>query len=705
MKNKILRSQSGITLTEVLLGIVIIAIIAAGSITAVNVLFASGQMSRERSVAVNLLQKSQEEVRRLAQTSFDSLNNCAFPPDEGDTCGLAIIEEDFPNHTRTLNVVNQGSAELKQIEITVSWNELGVNRQLNSVLLMARPPDALPGNIVGVVTECSGGDIIGGAVISAVLDGGTETHSVSSAASFDADGYNYDFSSGNTFAMSAGLWELTATHVNYVTTDPVTVTIESNEEEEVNICMEANPDDGQINWRVVDQTNGNATVSHFDGGADVRLFQNGSQVDSKTNQRTGTFTIAFDDPDEVKTYTLNSTDAFKAGLAGFPSCSFVYDKEGWSSAETQADGTLVCNGRNGSAATDRIEVRAGETTEVDIEVQDVPRATVTGRVIDSDGAPIVGATVYARWPRSDQADWRSNGSRQTATTGTDGRFTFIVPAVQEMFANSNPSQNYLQVWASARVSFIGCCNTPSTQNRNSSTKTIGPLFLNNVVDGGDFTIGDVSDHSCGDVEGVVFDAQSGGTLSGAAVRIRSTNASTNGAGFYEYVCPDEGFRLRVSAATTAQISLNGYYNLISTGNNWYSALGVPEAVIIKDTLQQYDARLWPEGFGQVRVRVFDEDTGLTIPDIRVTLRLYTGFASNQITEGSGEVTFDSVLETWPPPLLPQTDPYFNHGVLRHTVSVEDTNDVYIPVSVTTEALNAGETITVNINMQRQSGGM
>ncbi|MBU1995600.1 MAG: hypothetical protein KKF78_00420, partial [Candidatus Omnitrophica bacterium] len=377
------------------------------------------------------------------------------------------------------------------------------------------------------------------------------------------------------------------------------------------------------------------------------------------------------------------------------------DREGWSSSIYQEDGSLVCsNSRNGHTSSDRICVSPAEEITVDIPLSPVPEVNIYGRVIDSIGNPIGGAVIQALWPRSDSAYWRKGGALQTATTQMDGSFVFSVPAVQAMFPDSNPYNNYLRVWANARVELRSCCDTLTKQNRNSATKEVGPL---NIGDS-DRNIGDLIistlDISCGNVTGKIKNDFTENPLPDVTAIIYSQTEITNGLGKYIYDCPEEGYRL--SAGNASFIARhNGYYEYRSDGNNWYNR--GPNVNIVANEVSEYDAVLWPRGYGNIEVIVLDERTAMPVPGSDVVLKTYTNTLYNDVTNSSGIVDFVGVEETWPPADLPTGNSYYNYGERIHSVNVSHTSGVYLPVNKTISVLNKGENITITVYLKTQGG--
>ncbi|MCA9401510.1 MAG: prepilin-type N-terminal cleavage/methylation domain-containing protein, partial [Candidatus Omnitrophica bacterium] len=242
MINPKFHPRKGFTLIEVLVSMVIIVTMAAAGWFAVSAISKTNEFTTEKITAVNLIRKSQEEVRKVAQTNFDNLNNCTF-----STCGFdADLPPLYDGYTRVLSVQNEGSSDIKKIIITVNWTDhLGNDRELQSVLRLARPASTLPGNIIGEITNAEGSLLDDVEITVTNVDNG-EGFTVRSNGSYlprpnnDEKTVNYDFINHSTgqFQLRTGLWELTAEHDDYRDFGPVNVTVSSNSETEFDFEME-----------------------------------------------------------------------------------------------------------------------------------------------------------------------------------------------------------------------------------------------------------------------------------------------------------------------------------------------------------------------------------------------------------------------------------------------------------------------------------
>ena len=714
--------NTSFTLIEVLLGIVVISVISFSSWFTVTTLMRLGITSRNRSIAVNLIQKSQEELRHKVQTFFDDLEDCEFPPEAGaQECGFVDITDGelYPeyaglNMSRQLNVLQEGSPELKKVYITVSWTEFGQDKTMESVLFLTRPPEPLPGNIFGLARPLGQeNQLVDGAYIIVTLVGSTETYTTLSMGTINeekgVEGANYDFAEPDSgrFMLPAGSWLLRATHEDYMPyVHPTPITLSSGLEVAVNINMEPKPDNARISGTVVNLLQGFSPIGSF-SRARINLYDDGSLQSYIYHQKEYSFSIPFEDTVE-QCFTINTYDAFKAGYAypvnegGSPSCVYMYNREGWSSSVMQEDASLICsNVWQGNQPTDRICVSPGENKIVDIPVAPVPEVVITGRVIDSKGQILPQATIRARWPRSDYSDWRKEGVLQTTVTDSAGRFSFSVPAVQGLYLNGNPNQYYLEVWAYASVPILGCCELIRNETRSSPRMYVGPLYPGDAPrEIGDLVIS-VADTNCGDAQGLVTDDFAGNAVMNALVRIYGSQETTEETGEYLFACEpeQEGYYLPVGHSRF-RIYRDAYYNYDSRGNTWYAPR--PDIYITSDVVTEYDALLWPQGYGDVQVNVTDQSTSLPVSGAQVVITPYYGSNFQQVTSSDGIGAFYNIPETWPPPSLPTYDPaYYRHNNYSHLLEVTHPSGIYLPYSQVIPQLNDGEDLIIDVNLQTQ----
>jgi len=714
-----LLNKKGFTLIEAIVGAIIIALISLATWTAVTVLTKTDEMSRNRINAINLLQQSQEEVRRVAQIDsiFDTLETCQFPDPNNppaNTCGLSDITSNFPGFVRSLSVSREnGSTELKRALTTVQWNESGEIEQMQSLILLSRPPEPLAGNLIGFVSSQEQTAVpLNGIAIRLDFINSTATYTTTSAGAVDSKGANFNFADvvSGRFILPAGAYTLTVNDNRFFPyTHPTSIVVPSNGEVFVSLELEPKPDNAVVFGDVINLSTG-AIVSNFGGGL-ISLYQNGSQRNQVANQRNYSFSIPFNNSDPQE-FTLNTQDAFRSGFAysvasgGLPSCQFLFNREGYSTAVVQSDSSLVCsNPYNGNTASDRINVFPGDSLRVDLAVVPVPEVLITGRVVNSLGNPIANATIRARWPRSDGSfDWIKQGSLQTVTTNSSGQFTFSVPAVQGMFPNSNPTSNFLQVWAIANVPVMTCCNIVQNEQRSSPTRFIGPLFPSSPMTNiGDLVI-TVVDKRCGNVGGDVIDDFTKNNLPGVNVTV-SLSDTTDATGHYLIECASgqTGYRIETGQYRfTGQRT--GYYTNQSAGNDQYARRGSNgnDVNILTDNVIDYDARLWPVGVGRINVTVIDQTTGQPMDGVNVVFNPYFGSNIVRTTAGGGVAIFNNVPETWPPPALP-ADGYYQMSLRNHALEINHDPANYQSHIEVISDFTAGETLNITIMLRRIGG--
>ncbi len=735
---KQLSSAKGFTLIEVLVGVIIISIISIASFTTVSVLTRSTEASRNQIIASNLIQKSMEEVRRVAQTEFDDLNTCAFPAGgalTGDACGFEVTDTHFPGFSRTLTVTNEElhSAELKRVVVSASWMDMGSPRNLTSVMLISRPPEPLPGNIWGRVYE--EGDptaLIKDAKVKVTKVDGTENQEVQSRATLDSDGHNYDFSESvsGQYILDAGSWNMRVTHDQYDTYDyPVPIVVEEGGPPAlIDISMTPRPEPEEpatVSYRIVDRNTGalvNYSADQY--GPHVYLREGsggGYRYDSnREDDPEHTFTVNFgrqDDPNYrdpicMTMFTWRPYLAmwtYPTGFGGAPSCSYEYNKNGWSSAYVRDDmGSLMCgyphwDSSNAGGDIDRICVSPGETEHVTIPMEPIPTVTVTGKI--TGHAPGTTPQLYVRWPDNVYDKWdrwmRNNHIKYAIDADASGNFSVELPAVQAFHGMGNPARDFMRIRPRGYVPYMACCDNDTTSRQWGSYYNVGPLFPGgSTIDVGTLPLPGVGDNNCGNVNGNIIDAKTGGAINGATVRIRSTNDGTDGTGYYEHVCSGPGYRLYAPGGRqTVEVSHGSYYNLSTGGNDYYtSKWGVN---ILTDQTVTWDGKLWPVGYAQqLIVTVLDASTDVPIEDADVRLHLHTGSTSTATTNSAGQATFYNVRETWPPPALNPADTYFEHTPRGHSVEVYniDGGNYIVPESENVDSLNDGEIKNVTIKV-------
>jgi len=688
-------SQKAFSLVELITGIMILSIIGLAGWFANSILFHESETTRNSEIAVNLLQKSQEELRRVAQIHFDRLEQCSFL--EGNLCGFQTLSAEFDGFDRALSVEQEGSSELKRVLITVRWNELGQEKAISSLLILSKPADPLPGNIIGLVTDKETKDIVGNANITISRDGSAELHSVFSQNAVTqkaGNNINYDFKETGTdrFFLVPGSWSLSANHSSYRSySHPGLVTVNSNSETVVNFEMESLPEDGRLRARLADVNTG-VTVS-FNSLSYIELYERSSRLTRKNNTSTLDFDVHFT-TDNQRCFTLRTTNAYLSSLSGNFSCEGLsLSPQGWSSAVVQDDSSLICsNPWNGNEGSDRICIGPGEDRTVVIPLAPVPTAQAHGFVLDQEGKPIPDAEIYVYWHENNVF-----GPRPAGLTDESGFYRVAVPAEQALFQNI--ASNYPRIEARARASVVRCCDTPTFETRSASMRVQGPVFpgddrpVNNII----VNLASTTS-SCGDADGKIINDKTESLISGAVISVTGINRTTSG-GFYLYNCPETGYRLPVGNHNFT-VNQGSFYPFFNGGNVWYTATA--RIGVLANVLRtQSDVQLWPIGRGTIRVNVIDAATGANLPNAIVTLRTHntsgTAVTLSMNSDSGGTATFVNVLESWPVENFTSGNPRYNQTVRTHSLEVHH-SEVYDDYSQSGILLISGETKDIEVRL-------
>ncbi len=711
------RNKNGFTFVEVLTGIVIIGVISTCSWFSVSALFRGEQLTRNRTLATNMLQKSQEELRRASLSFFDTLESCQFPgpsfnASTQNTCGLQVLGPNFNGYTRsvTTTLTSSNSTEIKQAVITVNWTDQGNVLSQTSAVFLARPPMALPGNIIGTVRSSATNDLIPNVAITVSLVTSSTQFLRTSKSSLGASGENFNFNDPSTsaFVLPVGTWRLTATHPAFTYTNPIAdIVVTSNTQVRADFMMDPNPQDAKINVSVVNAANSNQKINTLWWGY-VNLLEDYTSTNRIVGQSYQnaqvTFTVPFTN-NNPRAFTVDTYYAYKSMFAGKtnsqgpPSCLHNYERHGWSSAVHAANDTLTCaNPYFGSASTDRIIVSPGQTQNVQVKLHPVPLATITGRVVDQNSNPLKGAIVGGLWP---SVDGNNHGCPYFAISNINGEYTLTVPAVQELFPNNNTGA--LSLYAQRSMPQMTCCNTQNFMMIKSPYILVLNLFENSNVIAPDLVIKSLSPLDCGNVQGNLKDDSTGNSLNGVTVTIQSSNTTTAGSGDYIYQCASQGFRLPAGSSRFLAVK-TGYYSYDSGGNMWYNP--APNVNIQPNQMTTYDGKLWPIGKGTVIVNVVDDQSGNPINGAQVKLKTYGGSEATQTTPGNGSVTFNDIMETWPAVGMPSVPFYNTQTTRRHSLDVTGPSGLYSPVTnYPTPILQKGDTITIEIRLTLTGGAI
>nr|MBP7215776.1 carboxypeptidase regulatory-like domain-containing protein [Candidatus Omnitrophota bacterium] len=357
---KNVRQLKAVTLIEVLVSTVIIAIVAISSYMGFFVLSGASDASHNRLNAVTLSQAALEEVRGVAQDNFANLPGIVFDD---------IDQNRYPGFHRAITIIPQGP-NLVKADVTISWlNRQGQPQQFNNSAMISLPPEPFPGNIYGKITNSAGNAPISAAQIR-VVNVANPTLTVTTTSDANGD-YTFLDANGN-MALKPGNWRLTVTCANFFTSDVIDVfNLAGGEDREVNVTLTpAGPGRITGSFRV----QGAGVVS-----LETQLFENGRQVFYKITGAGGSFNffpIVFTS-DVQRCFTVNSINAFRDAVSQSYCRSFCdpdnlwglsYNYHGWSSSVVGADGTTITctNPWNGNAVSDRICLSAGETIDLGV---------------------------------------------------------------------------------------------------------------------------------------------------------------------------------------------------------------------------------------------------------------------------------------------------------------------------------------------------
>jgi len=765
------QNSKAFTLTEVIVGLVVVTIIGFAAWMAVNVLSPASQATRLRIKAEHLITLCQEQLHQYAslQANFDgtgnntvAVNNCDFNQ-PNNKCGFPDVSAQFPEfNTPILNYIAADStSQIKKFDIQVSWQELGKNQVKDSVIYLARPPDSLPGNIYGLVTDNNGTPLD----ISTFqwrtqlqlqaknLNGATSTTTPNVLPpqpplppSPDGGLYNYTFAQqGTNFPLlPAGAYQVSASasgyypypsgpNYTYPNAAP-SVVVNGNNVRYPTIQMVPSPKDGSINVNVVDAQSGNLVAFYnFPGEVNPsreQVYQSSwvppppGVYPLENDSSSRNFDVGFNDINQ-HCFTLFTKDLYKSNWAGAYTCNgFSYQADGWSSAQADTNNKVINCGANwyGDSSSDNICLSQGQTVPETIRVVPVPTATVNV-TIDYQGVPIQPPTTDN--PVLITVNWHDGTSYiggQSSNTGPEP-YPITVPAEQDLFQD-DPS-HYVQITAQWKVPQTLCCD----QNKlvlETITQTIGPLH-----NGGSAptTINFVAKDSqqCGNANGQVIDAKANAPLPGAFVVLASlTSPPTDGDGNYAFQCPQQtstsflvpsGLGQTLTATDTTGNNGNGYYPFTSQGNSYYAA-SVPANIIAYhvNPLSPPPISLWPKGLGTITGTVTENAAGNpVVPNQQVILNLGIGSCPANTTvidathcatttDENGKFKFDNVAETWPPSsnsILTQT-PVQNDNL---TVADSQLYNAYSSSSIYPKGftVTANTTQTINIVLDPKSG--
>jgi len=728
------KEKKSFTLIEVILSIFIISLIAAAGYFSFVILHRTTESAHNRSLAVALALKSEEELRRIAQSNFDSLDSATIQ----NNFNSFSDPVNFPQFTRTLSVSPfSGSTEIKRVEVTISWNERGRTRNYNYSFLLSRPPLPLPADICGRVFDKNTNNPVNDVTVKIIcatkpslfyehITGSVGCGGVDCSSGGCYTFANVDPTTGthtfNLYPNECNIWNLSVLESSkyYKYDHPNSITIFSGRETQVpDIYLTPKPEDAHIRVSVIDKESGNPLATR------LSLYQDGNyksykwapadwkiEFEEGVSNKCFTVVTGYKNDDYYYSYRYNKHCGDFCDPEGWGK---NYNYRGWSSAVVQEDESVICdNSWWGSNDTDRICVTPGDTVNITIPLAEVPRATLKGYIKTEGGEKIANARIRV-W-------WHSWGWWASTNSDSDGYYEIEIPAAQELFPNE--ASYYLRVRVSGRVG-KGCCDEEINSNK---WERIGPVWKGDVITQ-DFVIPG-SEQNCGDVKGYIYDGKTGNPVNGARVRARGVSEYSDESGFYYFECEDscpcrpggstpsyKCCRLP-TGKTEVWVKKEGEYYPFSSyygsrydtvdgirlySRDFYNQSSIPEVDILEKNTVSYDVNLWPIGRGKIIGHVKDASTDADIAGATVTLTLQAGIGSKSTTtDENGNFEFDNVFESWPPPDLPDT-PYYNHTTRNHSLKVEASG--YEKTEIKDIKLNDGQSLNLGDISLIPSGGM
>lgn len=130
-----LRNDSGMTLIELLVAMLVLTIALTGLATAFPVTRLAVNEGGQYTVAANLAQDAIEKIKRYGFTALDALGS-------GDISSSIPVPSGFSGYTRSVGVENLetlgGIVTMKRITVTVTFKLQGSNVSARLVTLLAR---------------------------------------------------------------------------------------------------------------------------------------------------------------------------------------------------------------------------------------------------------------------------------------------------------------------------------------------------------------------------------------------------------------------------------------------------------------------------------------------------------------------------------------------------------------------------------------
>ncbi|MDD5449488.1 MAG: prepilin-type N-terminal cleavage/methylation domain-containing protein [Candidatus Omnitrophica bacterium] len=677
------KKNTGFTLVEVLVSTVIIAVVSVGSYAAFYVLSGESEAARNKLHAIALGQAALEEVRAASKIGFDTLASANFPDN--------IDQLKYGGFHRAVTITNDAATiELKRVDVAINWTERNAPRQYNLAVLLARPPEPLPGNIHGTVTNRKTGLPVDSAKIDINYVQQTTLTATAmtspTTATAPSNGFYTFLDSARNPRLKPGDWNLAVSRKGFYNFKNVVVAnLESGEDREVNAVLDPKPDPAYIKGTTVNAKNNNSPVSIY-----VYLYEGAKNVTEGWTKGAFVFGIDFEDTNP-RSFTIASREiTYKDGYCGsFPggNCNGWgkdYDYRGWSSALVQADGGYVSgNPWLGNKGTDRLTVNPGDTLDLgDIPFVPVPTATLKGHIYDSARTGIPG-TVYVRWHDGSTCTYGSG--KYARPSDSSGYYETIVPAEQALFPDEI-KKYYSYAIAKGSLNLTGSCGLPSATalySNNDNWERIGPLEEGGVLEH-DFYLLVPPETKYGNARGVVIDGKNLTPLSAVNVSIWGSK-QTDSLGIYDFRCSPEqeaaGYFMIPVKQYEVQAAKNGYYTFLSEGNTCYSPKTNIQ-IMANQSVTYQTVKLWPVQTGTISGRVVEGGVGGgAIPGATVEITRPGAKKETATTGSDGRFIFSNVPETWPPAEIDPQDPYYNHSISNYSLKASHT-EAYEPYGPT-----------------------
>lgn len=670
--------KNGFTLIEVLVGTLIIALVSVASYSAFFILARANEQTRNRLHALILSQAALEEVRAESKNSFDTLDSVLW---------VDIDQNQYPGFHRTIQIsTHPANANLKRADIAVSWEDRGqIVQYRNTTILISKPPDPLPANIHGKVTNLLTSAPIKSVNVKVTFLSGT-AYNLTTSTNSSGD-YTFVESGSGNFQLSPGDWRLDISGVSGYYDFTVNVSnLTSNEDREINIKLEPRPDNAYIKGRFIRSDTGAYLYSY------AYLYEGSSYKGRVTNYSGGfTHTITFENTNP-RCFTINMQGAYASRYCGLfcdpDGWGKNYNYQGWSSAVVRGDGSINCSSPwNGSTSSDRLCVNPGETLNLgNITVYPIPRANVQGNITDYAGNPAENAYAQILW---------HNSSSWGTSSAVNGAYNASVPAEQELFPDT--SSYYLYVRGCGTVPIVTCCGASTTTTVCSGYTRVGPLYAGDVLTQ-DFSLSSGQDKTCGTAHGWVKDGSDLSYIDEASVNIGSTTYTEGG--LYSYECDDPATYPIGTGWYYVKVSKDGYYYFDSGGGSnsslRYSTPGRTQISTNSD--REYNVLLWPRGYGIVSGKAVVAGTDNAIAGATAQLDYYAdgGIDQTTTTDDDGNFVFNESWETWPPPGVVGNN-YYSQTTRNHRVTVSQ--DAYDP-SYIDFSLEAGGEANLDIELAR-----